>query len=65
MLQTVDFSDDAHKYIAQLEEENKRLKGVMRIYDEQRAEMIHTIDELSKDAELGKALRTILKEVGK
>ena len=65
MLKTVDFNDDAHKYIAQLEEENRRLQGVMRLYENQRAEMIQKIDTLSKDAELGKALRVILKEVGK
>jgi len=26
MLKTIDFNDDAHKYIAQLEEENERLQ---------------------------------------
>ena len=65
MIKTVDFNDDAHQLIAKLEEENRRLQGVIRIYDSQREEMFQTIDNLTKDAELGKALRVILKEVGK
>lgn len=65
MLKTVDFSDDAHQLIAKLEEENRRLQGLINFYDKQREEMRQQITDLTKDAELGRALRVILKEVGK
>lgn len=65
MLKTVDFNDDAHQLIAKLEEANQRLQGLVNFYDKQREEMRQQIADLTKDAELGRALRVILKEVGK
>ena len=65
MLKTVDFNDDAHQLIARLEEANRRLQGLVNLYDKQREEMRQQITDLTKDAELGRALRVILKEVGK
>lgn len=62
MLKTVNFNDEAHVYIAKLEEENNTLREMLK----QAEARNHTLEkELRGDAKLGAALRVILKELAK
>ena len=65
MLKTVDFSEEQWQVAAQLRYENEELKRKIDAYKEEVASLRYELDKVNKDAVLGKALRTILKEVGK
>ncbi len=62
MLKTINFNDEAHVYIAKLEEENRTLREMLKQAEAQNRMMEK---ELREDAKLGAALRVILKELKK
>ena len=62
MLKTVDFNDDAHKYIAQLEIENETLKRKVDVLENTCRTLNYEKTQLEKDKRLANALRTIMKE---
>ena len=62
MLKTVNFNDDAHKYIAQLEIENETLKHKVNVLENICRTLEYEKTELEKDKRLANAFRTIMKE---
>ena len=62
MIKTVDFSDDAHKYIAQLEVENETLKHKVSALENACRVLNYEKTQLEKDKRLADAVRTIMKE---
>ena len=62
MLKTVDFNDDAHKYIAKLEVENETLKRKVDSLEDACRILNYEKIQLEKDKRLADALRTIMKE---
>ena len=61
MFKTADFTDEVWR----LKHENEELKKKLEAYEQEYRRMRYDLDIKDKDTELGKALRTILKEVGK
>lgn len=62
MLKTVDFNDDAHKYIAQLEAENERLQHKVNSLENTCRMLDYENAQARKDKSLADAIRTIIKE---
>lgn len=62
MLKTVDFNDDAHKYIAQLEAENERLQRQVNSLENTCRMLDYENTQAKKDKSLADAIRTIIKE---
>ena len=62
MLKTIDFNDDAHKYIAQLEVENERLKYKVNSLEDACRRLEYENARAKKDKPLADAIRTIIKE---
>jgi len=62
MLKTIDFNDDAHKYIAQLEEENERLQCKVNSLEDACRRLQWENAQAKKDKPLADAIRTIIKE---
>lgn len=62
MLKTVDFNDDAHKYIAQLEIENETLRSKVNVLENACRTLNYEKTQLEKDKRLADAIRTIMKE---
>lgn len=62
MLKTIDFNDDAHKYIAQLEAENKRLQCKVDSLENVCRMLKYENERAKKDKPLADAIRTIIKE---
>ena len=62
MLKTVDFNDDAHKYIAQLEAENERLQRKVNSLEDTCRILSYANAQAQKDKSLADAMRTIIKE---
>lgn len=65
MLKTVDFNEEKWEVASQLRYENEELKRKLDAYQQEVSNLRYELDKANKDAVLGKALRTILKEVGK
>ena len=62
MLKTVDFNDDAHKYIAKLEAENERLQRKVNSLEDTCRILSYANAQAQKDKPLADAIRTIIKE---
>lgn len=62
MLKTVDFNDDVHKYIAQLEAENERLQRQVNSLENTCRMLDYENVQAKKDKSLADAIRTIIKE---
>lgn len=62
MLKTVDFNDDAHKYIAKLEAENERLQRKINSLENTCRILNYDNEQVKKDKLLADAIRTIIKE---
>ena len=62
MLKTIDFNDDAHKYIAQLEAENERLQRKVTSLENACRMLNYENEQAKKDKPLVDAIRTIIKE---
>lgn len=62
MLKTIDFNDDAHKYIAQLEAENERLQCKINALENACRILKYENEQAKKDKPLVDAIRTIIKE---
>lgn len=62
MLKTVNFNDDAHKYIAQLEAENERLQRKVNSLEDTCRILSCANAQAQKDKSLADAVRTIIKE---
>ena len=62
MLKTVDFNDDAHKYIAQLKEENEELQRKVNALENACRMLNYENEQAKKDKPLADAIRTIIKE---
>lgn len=62
MLKTVDFNDDAHKYIAQLEAENERLQRKVNALENTCRVLDYANEQTKKDKLLADAIRTIIRE---
>lgn len=62
MLKTVDFNDDAHKYIAKLEAENERLQRKVNSLENACRMLNYEKEQAEKDKPLADAIRTIIKE---
>lgn len=62
MLKTIDFNDDAHKYIAQLEAENERLQCKVDSLENACRMLKYENERAKKDKPLADAIRTIIKE---
>lgn len=62
MLKTVDFNDDAHKYIAQLEVENEKLRRKINSLENTCRMLNYENEQAKKDKPLADAIRTIIKE---
>ena len=62
MLKTVDFNDDAHKYIAKLEAENERLQRKVNSLEDTCRILSYANAQAQKDKTLADAMRTIIKE---
>ena len=62
MLKTVDFNDDAHKYIAKLETENERLQRKINSLENTCRILNYDNEQVKKDKLLADAIRTIIKE---
>ena len=65
MLKNVDFSEEKWEIVAKLRYENEELKRKLDAYQQEISYLHNELDKANKDVVLGKALRTILKEVGK
>ena len=63
MIQTINFGDEAHARIANLEKENFELNAKLQSTERRLSYTIDELDRVKKDAELGAALRVILKEI--
>jgi cell division protein FtsB len=63
MLKTVDFNDDAHKYIAKLEAENERLQRKVNALENACRMLDYENAQARKDKTLADAIRTIIKEL--
>jgi len=62
MLKTVNFNDDAHKYIAQLEAKNERLQREVNSLENACRMLNYENEQAKKDKLLADAIRTIIKE---
>ena len=62
MLKTVNFNDDAHKYIAQLEAENEKLQHKVNSLENTCRILSYENEQAKKDKLLADAIRTIIKE---
>ena len=62
MLKTIDFNDDTHKYIAQLEAENERLQRKVNSLEDTCRILSYANAQAQKDKPLADAIRTIIKE---
>jgi hypothetical protein len=62
MLKTVDFNDDVHKYITQLEAENERLQCKVNALENACRVLNYENEQAKKDKPLADAIRTIIKE---
>ena len=62
MLKTVDFNDDAHKYIAQLKAENEELQRKVNALENACRMLNYENEQAKKDKPLADAIRTIIKE---
>ena len=62
MLKTIDFNDDAHKYIAKLEAENERLQRKVNSLEDTCRILSYANAQAQKDKPLADAIRTIIKE---
>ena len=62
MLRTVDFNDDAHKYIARLEAENEILQRKVNSLETTCRMLNYENEQAKKDKPLADAIRTIMKE---
>ena len=62
MLKRVDFNDDVHKYIAQLEEENEKLQSKVNSLEDTCRILSYANAQAQKDKPLADAVRTIMKE---
>lgn len=65
MLKNVDFNKEKWEIVAQLRYENEELKRKLDAYQQEISSLRYELDKVNKDAVLGKALRTIWKEVEK
>jgi cell division protein FtsB len=63
MLKTINFNDDAHKYIAQLEAENERLQRKINSLENTCRMLNYENEQAKKDKPLADAIRTIIKEL--
>ena len=63
MMQTINFGDEAHTRIANLEEENFKLNAELQSTERRLNYTLDELDRLRKDAKLGAALKVILKEI--
>ena len=63
MLKRVDFNDDVHKYIAQLEAENERLQRKVNSLENACRMLNYENEQAKKDKPLADAIRTIIKEL--
>lgn len=63
MLKTVDFNDDAHKYIAKLEAENERLQRKVNALENACRMLDYENAQARKDKTLADAIRTVIKEL--
>jgi len=63
MMQTINFSDEAHIHIAKLEKENFELNAKLQSTERRLNSAIDELDCIRKDARLGAALRVILEEI--
>ena len=63
MMQTINFGDEAHMRIANLEEENFKLKAELQSTERRLNYTRDELDRIRKDAEIGAALKVILKEI--
>lgn len=62
MLKTINFNDDAHKYIAKLEAENERLQRKVNSLEDTCRILSYANAQAQKDKSLADAMRTIIKE---
>ena len=62
MLKTINFNDDAHKYIAQLKAENERLQQKVNSLEDAYRMLNYENEQAKKDKPLADAIRTIIKE---
>ena len=62
MLKTIDFNDDTHKYIAQLEAENDDLQRKVNALENACRILEYKNEQAKKDKSLADAIRTIIKE---
>ena len=62
MLKTINFNDDAHKYIAQLKAENERLQQKVNSLEDACRMLNYENEQAKKDKPLADAIRTIIKE---
>jgi len=62
MLKTIDFNDDAHKYIARLETENDNLQRKVNALENACRILKYENEQAKKDKPLADAIRTIIKE---
>ena len=63
MIQTINFGDEAHMRIANLEKENYELNIKLQSAERDLNFATDELDRLRKDAKLGVALRIILEEI--
>ena len=63
MMQTINFGDEAHIRIAKLEEENFRLNAELQSTERRLNYTRDELDRIRRDAEIGAALKVILKEI--
>ena len=61
-MKTIDFNDDAHKYIAQLETENDNLQRKVNALENACRILNYENAQAKKDKSLADAIRTIIKE---
>jgi len=63
MIQSINFGDEAHIHIANLEKENFELNAKLQSTERRLNSAIDELDCIRKDARLGAALRVILEEI--
>ena len=62
MLKTINFNDDTHKYIVQLEAENERLQRKVNSLENACSMLNYENEQAKKDKSLADAIRIIIKE---